>query len=180
MAAANASIGVAKAAFFPTVQLNGLAGFQSVDASTLFNWPSRFWAIGPSLTLPIFQGGELRANLRGAEAVYDQTLAHYRQTVLNAFSEVEDNLAAEHLLDSEATAEDEATQAARKTLEIASNRYRAGLVTYLEVATAQNTELDLERTTVRLRGEQLVATVALVKSLGGGWQGGKEAGMGRP
>ncbi len=171
MAAANASIGVARAAFFPTVTFNGLAGFQSVDAGTLFNWPSRFWAIGPSLTLPIFEGGQLRSNLRGVEAIYEQALAQYRQSVLVAFGEVEDNLAAEHLLDREHAADIAAMRAAQKTLEIAMNRYRAGLVTYLEVATAQNTALDLERTTVRLRGEQLVATVALIKSLGGGWNG---------
>jgi multidrug efflux system outer membrane protein len=178
MASANASIGVAEAAFFPTIQFRGLAGFQSVDAGTLFDWPSRFWAIGPALTIPLFQGGQLRANLRGVEAVYGQNVASYRQTVLVAFAEVEDNLAAEHLLATEQTAELAAMQAARKTLEIASNRYRAGLVTYLEVATAQNTALDLERTSVRLRGEQLVATVALIKSLGGGWQAPEQAAAG--
>ncbi|MDB6109444.1 MAG: efflux system, outer rane lipoprotein NodT family [Pedosphaera sp.] len=175
MASANASIGVAEAAFFPTIQFQGLAGFQSVDAGTLFDWPSRFWAVGPALTIPLFQGGRLRANLRGAEAAYDQVVARYRQSVLVAFAEVEDNLAAQLLLADEQTAEAAAMQAARKTLEIASNRYRAGLVTYLEVATAQNTALDLERTTVRLRGEQLVATVSLIKSLGGGWQAPEQA-----
>ncbi|MDB6017394.1 MAG: efflux system, outer rane lipoprotein NodT family [Pedosphaera sp.] len=174
MASANATIGVAKAAFFPTVKFNGLAGFQSVDAGTLFDWPSRVWAVGPSLTLPLFQGGQNRANLRSVEAGYDQSVALYRQSVLVAFAEVEDNLAAEHLLASEHLAEAAALAAARRTLAIAMNRYRAGLVTYLEVATAQNSALDLERTTVRLRGEQLVATVALIKSLGGGWQAGKQ------
>jgi multidrug efflux system outer membrane protein len=177
MASANASIGVAKAAFFPAIQFRGLAGFQSVDAGSLFDWPSRFWAIGPAVTIPLFEGGQLRANLRGAEAVYGQTVARYRQSVLVAFAEVEDNLAAQTLLADEQAAEAGAMQAARRTLAIANNRYRAGLVTYLEVATAQNTALDLERTTVRLRGEQLVATVSLIKSLGGGWQAPKQAGV---
>jgi len=170
MAAANASIGVAKAAFFPTIQLNGLAGLESLHAGSLFEWQSRFWSIGPSLTMPLFDAGQNRANLRGARAAYDLTVANYRQTVLTAFADVEDNLAAQGLLASETDAETAALQAARKQLEIADYRYRAGLVTYLEVATAQNTELGVERTTVQLRGQQLVAAVALVKSLGGGWQ----------
>ena len=170
MAAANASIGVAKAAFFPQVKLNGLAGFESVTAGTLFDWPSRLWAVGPSLTLPLFEGGLNRANLRRAKAAYDQSVAQYRQSVLVAFAEVEDNLAAENLLALEAAAQTAAVSSAQKTLQIASNRYRAGLVTYLEVATAQNAALDLERAAVRLRGEQLIAAVSLVKSLGGGWQ----------
>jgi multidrug efflux system outer membrane protein len=170
MASANASIGVAKAAFFPTIQLNGLAGLESLHAGSLFEWQSRFWSIGPSLTMPLFDAGQNRANLRVARAAYEQTVANYRQTVLTAFADVEDNLAAQGLLASQTEAETAALQAARKQLEIADNRYRAGLVTYLEVATAQNTELGVERTTVQLRGQQLVATVALVKSLGGGWQ----------
>ena len=170
MASANANIGVAKAAFFPTIQLNGVAGLESISAGTLFQWPSRFWSIGPSLTLPLFNGGQNRANLNLARATYDETVANYRQSALSAFADVEDNLAAQSLLAAQGEAEQDALQAARKQLEIANNRYRAGLVTFLEVATAENTALDIERTTVQLRGQQLVATVALVKSLGGGWQ----------
>ena len=170
MAAANASIGVAKAAFFPTLRLNGLAGFESVSAATLFDWPSRFWSVGPSLTLPLFEGGALRAGLRLAKAAYEETVANYRQTVLTAFGEVEDNLAAQSLLASEYEEQTSALRAANRQLEIANDRYRAGLVTYLEVATAQNTTLSLERTTVQRRGQQLVTAVALVKALGGGWQ----------
>ncbi|MDB6124108.1 MAG: efflux system, outer rane lipoprotein NodT family [Pedosphaera sp.] len=174
MAAANAGIGVAKAAFFPTIKFNGLAGLQSVDIGTLFNWPSRIWAVGPSIKLPIFEGGENRANLRRVQAVYDENVARYRQSVLVAFADVEDNLAAQHLLATEQEAEAAALKSAQKTLEIANNRYHAGLVTYLEVATAQNAALDRERTHVRLRGEQLVSVVALIKSLGGGWQAPKQ------
>ncbi len=177
MASANASIGVAQGAFYPSVQLNGLAGFESVSAGSLFDWSSRFWAIGPSLTIPLFEGGLLRANLRQAKAVYDQTVANYRQNVLTAFAEVEDNLAAQQLLATENAAETAALLSAQKTLDIANNRYRAGLVTYLEVATAQNAALDLERSIVLLHGDQLVATVALIKSLGGGWTAPPQAAL---
>lgn len=174
VAAANASIGVAKAAFFPTVQLNGLAGLESVSAATLFNGSSRLWAVGPSLTLPIFEGGKLRAGLRLAAATYEEMVANYRQSVLTAFSEVEDNLAAQTLLASQYDAESEALLAARKQLEIANNRYRDGLITYLEVATAESTALNIEFSATLLRGQQLVAAVALVKALGGGWQEARE------
>ena len=171
MAAANAGIGVAKAAFFPTVRFNGLAGFQSIDAGTLFDWPSRLWAVGPSLTLPLFEGGQRRAKLRASEAAYEETIARYRDTVLRAFAEVEDNLAAQRLLTNQHEQELAALASARKQLEIAENRYRSGLVTYLQVATAQNAALERERIVNRLRGQRFAAAVALVKSLGGGWEG---------
>ena len=170
MAAANAQVGIAKAAFFPTLRFNGLAGLQSVDAGTLFTWPSRLWAVGPSLTLPVFEGGQRRATLHQARSAYDQTVALYRQTVLAAFADVEDNLAAQTLLAAESEQETAALAAARKQLDIATNRYRSGLVTYLEVATAQNLALQQERVVIGLRGTRLATTVALVKSLGGGWQ----------
>jgi len=170
MASANAGIGVAKAAFFPTVQLNGLAGFESVGAGTLFNWSSRVWAVGPSITLPIFEGGKLRAGLQLAIASYDEMVAAYRQTILSAFAEVEDSLAAQTLLANQYAAQSDALVAARKQLEIVNNQYRDGLITYLEVATAQNTALNVEFTAAQLQGEQLVAAVTLVKALGGGWQ----------
>jgi multidrug efflux system outer membrane protein len=174
MASANASIGVAKAAFFPTVELNGLAGLESVNAGTIFNWSSRMWAVGPNLTLPIFEGGRLRAGLRLANATYEEMVANYRESVLAAFSEVEDSLAAQSLLANQYDAQSEALVAARKQLEIANNRYRDGLTTYLDVATAESTELNVEFSTVQLRGQQLVASVTLVKSLGGGWQESKQ------
>jgi len=180
MAAANANIGAATAAFFPTIKFNGTAGYQSGDLNAgrnmggLFNWSSRMWAIGPSVTLPLFQGGQLTANLRQAKAVYEEAVARYRQIVLAAFADVENNLAAEHLLASQYAQVLDASKSARKQLEIASNRYSAGLVTYLEVSTAQNTALGIERTAMRLRGQQLVAVVALIKSLGGGWQEGAD------
>jgi multidrug efflux system outer membrane protein len=174
MTAANASIGVAKAAFFPTIQLNGLAGLESVDAGTVFNWSSRLWAVGPSLTLPLFQGGKLRAGLRLAQATYEEMVANYRQGVLTAFSEVEDNLAAQTLLADQYAMESDALLAARKQLEIANNRYRDGLTTYLDVVTAESTALNIEFSATQLRGQQLVAAVTLVKALGGGWQETRE------
>lgn len=170
MASANAQVGVAVGAFYPRIQLHGLAGLQSLDASSWFDWPSRFWAIGPSLELPLFTGGRNRAQLAFARAAYDETVANYRQTVLTAFQEVEDQIAAQQLLDDQLKTEAAALEAAQRNLEIANNRYKAGLVTYLEVAVAQSTELNIERTVVQLRGDKLVAAVALIKSIGGGWE----------
>jgi len=174
MAAANANIGVAKAAFFPTVQLNGLAGVESINAGTVFNWSSRMWSIGPSLTLPIFEGGRLRAGQRLASATYGEMIANYRESVLTAFSEVEDNLSSQILLARQYSAQSEALLAARKELEIANNRYRDGLTTYLDVATAETAELNIEFAATQLRGQQLVAAVSLMKSLGGGWWQSKQ------
>jgi outer membrane protein, multidrug efflux system len=170
MAAANADVGVAKAAFFPTVRIDGLAGFQSVNSSTWFDWPSRFWSVGPSVQLPLFTGGLNRAHLAAAHAAYNEMVANYRQTVLDAFGEVEDELAAQHLLAEEWNAENQALTSARRTLEIASNRYRSGLVTYLDVATAQTDALDHEQATVQLAGARLTASINLIKALGCGWQ----------
>ncbi|MDB6169547.1 MAG: transporter [Verrucomicrobia bacterium] len=170
MAAGNANIGVAKAAFFPSIRLSALAGVESLASGSLFNGSSRFWAVGPSLTLPLFEGGRLRAGLRFAQAAYEEMVANYRQTVLAAFSEVENNLSAQNFLASQYEAESGALLAARKQLEVANNRYRDGLITYLEVATAESTALNIEFTAAQLRGQQLVAAVTLVKSLGGGWR----------
>jgi multidrug efflux system outer membrane protein len=170
MAAANANVGVAKAAFFPAIRINGLAGFQSIDSSTWFDWPSRFWSVGPSVELPLFTGGLNRAKLAAAHAAYDEAVAEYRQTMLGAFGEVEDELAAQHLLAQKWDSENEAVLSARRTLEIANNRYRAGLVTYLDVATAQTEALNQERSTVQLQGARLTAAVNLIKALGCGWQ----------
>ncbi len=170
MAAANADVGIAQAAFFPTVRIDGLAGFQSIDSGTWFDWPSRLWSVGPSVQLPLFTGGLNRARLAAAHAAYNENVADYRQTVLSAFGEVEDELAAQHLLAEEWDAENEAVTAAQRALEIASNRYKAGLVTFLDVATAQTDALAHERTAVQLEGARLTASVNLIKALGCGWQ----------
>jgi multidrug efflux system outer membrane protein len=169
MAAANADVGVAKAAFFPKVSIDGLAGFQSISLSSWFNWSSRMWSVGPSIELPLFTGGFNRANLAAAHAAYDATVANYRSTVLNAFGEVEDELAAQRLLGEEWDAENESVTSAQKALEIANNRYKAGLVTYLDVITEQTQALSVEQTAVQLQGERLTATVNLIKALGAGW-----------
>jgi outer membrane protein TolC len=123
--------------------------------------------------LPLFTGGRNKAQLALAKATYEETVANYRQTVLGAFQEVEDELAAQQLLDEQLKATTASLAAAQRTLDIANNRYKAGLVTYLEVAVAQNSELSLERTVVQLQGQKLVAAVGLVKALGGGWQAGE-------
>ena len=169
MAAANADIGVSKAAFFPNIKLEGLAGFQSISLSSLFRGASRFWAVGPSIELPLFTGGLNRANLAAAHAAYNETVAHYRQTVLSAFGEVEDALAAQRLLATEWDAENEAVTAAQRALEIATDRYKAGLVTYLDVATAQTGALSQERSAVQLQGARLATSVNLIKALGCSW-----------
>lgn len=169
MAAANADVGVAKAAFFPTVKIDGLAGFQSVSASSWFNWSSRMWSVGPSIEVPLFTGGLNRANLAAAHAAYDLTVANYRQTVLTAFGEVEDQLAAQQLLADQSISENDAVTAAERALTIANNQYKAGLITYLDVATSQTVALSHEQSAVQLQGARLTATINLIKALGGGW-----------
>jgi multidrug efflux system outer membrane protein len=175
MAAANAQVGVAVSAFYPRVFLSGFAGFESIGADTLFDWPSRVWSIGPSVTLPIFTGGRNRSQLAQTRAFFNGTVANYRQTVLSAFQEVEDQLAAQHLLATQLKAQSAALASARRTLEIANNRYKAGVVTYLEVATAQNSALINERSFVELEGLRLNAEVGLIKAVGGGWVGNQES-----
>jgi multidrug efflux system outer membrane protein len=170
MAAANADIGVATSAFYPDVVINGLAGMQSVNAGTLLDWPSRFWSFGPSLEIPLFTGGRNRAQLTVARQAYDEAVANYRQTVVTAFQEVENQLSAQRLLAAQLDAEKAALESARHTLEIANNRYKAGLVTYLEVAISQTAALMQEQAVVQLQGQDRVAVVNLIKALGGKWQ----------
>jgi multidrug efflux system outer membrane protein len=170
MAAANADVGVAKAAFFPTIRIDGLAGFQSVSASSWFNASSRFWSVGPSVQLPLFTGGFNRANLAAAHAAYDTAVANYRSTVLGAFGDVADQLSAQRWLAEEGAAEDAAVGSARQALQIANNRYLAGLVTYLDVVTEQTQTLSIEQTAVQLKGERLTAAVNLIKALGADWE----------
>jgi NodT family efflux transporter outer membrane factor (OMF) lipoprotein len=169
MAAANADIGVAKAAFYPRVLLNGSGGFESVSASDLFAWPSHLWAIGPTLQLPIFTGGRNRAQLASAHAAYDGAIATYRQTVLTAFQDVEDQLAAQRLLAKQLDEETAALAAAQRTLDISNNRYKAGVEQYLDVIVAQAIALTHKQKVVQLSGQRLSASVSLIKALGGGW-----------
>jgi multidrug efflux system outer membrane protein len=168
MAAANANVGVAQAAFYPSIVLNGSGGFQSISASTLFDWPSRLWAVGPTLQLPLFTGGRNRAQLASAKAAYTGAVASYRETVLEAFQDVEDQLAAQHFLASQLDEETSALASARRALDIANYRYKAGVEQYLDVITTQTTELTHEQTVIQLRGQRLATSVALIKSLGAG------------
>ncbi len=169
MAAANAQIGIAEAAWFPTVKLSASAGFEASTLATWFNWPSRFWSVGPAMSALLFDGGLRRAQTDQVRAAYDATVAAYRQTVLTAFQGVEDNLAALRILEEETLVQDEAVQAAKQVVTITNNQYRAGTVPYLNVLVAQTTDLANERTALDIMGRRLVASVLLIKALGGGW-----------
>jgi multidrug efflux system outer membrane protein len=169
LAAANAQIGVAKAAFFPVIRLTGEGGFESADISDLFKWESRIWRIGPSVTLPIFEGGRNLANLGAAQARYDEAVGRYRGQVLVAFQEVENALNDLRQLAGQAAAEERALSAARRALELARQQYDKGSVTFLEVLDAERGALADERLTAQLAGQRLQATVSLIKALGGGW-----------
>lgn len=169
LAAANARIGVAKAAFFPAISLTGAAGFASAEVDGLFKADSRIWSIGPSIYLPIFQGGRNRANLERSRAAYDESVARFRQQVLVAFREVQDALTAARLLAEQAAAQERALVASRRAVTLVQARYDAGLVSFLEVIDAQRTALATERGSAQLTALRLNAAVALIKALGGGW-----------
>jgi NodT family efflux transporter outer membrane factor (OMF) lipoprotein len=169
MAAANAQIGVAKAAFYPTVTLNGSAGFESSDLSNWLTWPSRFWSLGTGISEAVFEGGLRWAQTAAARAAYDAAVASYRQTVLTAFQQVEDNLAALRILEGEAQVQDEAVQAARQSVAIALNQYKAGTVNYLNVIVVQAAALNNEITAVSIQSRRMTAAVLLIQALGGGW-----------
>jgi NodT family efflux transporter outer membrane factor (OMF) lipoprotein len=169
MASANAQIGVAKAAYYPTISLGGSGGFESGVITTLISGPSALWSVGGSAVAPIFDAGRRRANVDQATAVYDQTVANYRETVLTGFQQVEDNLAALRILENEAQVQDRAVVAAQKYLELANTRYTGGVTSYLEVTTAQSAALSDELTAVNILGRRMVDAVTLVQALGGGW-----------
>jgi hydrophobe/amphiphile efflux-1 (HAE1) family protein/NodT family efflux transporter outer membrane factor (OMF) lipoprotein len=172
LAASNARIGVAKAAFFPVLRLTASGGFLSGEVENLFNWDSHVWSIGPSLSLPIFAGGRNRANLERSRASYDESVAAYRQRILVAFGEVENSLAGVRYLATQNEAQNRALANARRAAELATERYRAGIVSYLEVVDANRAALQTERGTAQLTGQRLATTVQLIKALGGGWSEG--------
>ena len=170
LAAANARIGVAKAAFFPAISLTGSAGFESGGTEHLFGSDSRIWAFGPSVYLPLFQGGRNRANLDRAQGAFDEYIASYRQQVLEAFDEVQESLASAHILAEQAVSQDHAVKSARQASQLAQKRYDAGYVSYLDVVEANRTELESERSAAQLEAQRLNVAVALIKALGGGWR----------
>lgn len=169
MAQANAQIGVARAAYFPTVSLNATAGFESSSLSNWLTWPSRFWSVGPSLAQTLFDAGLRHATVQQYQAGYDQTVANYRQTVLTAFQQVEDNLAALRILAQEVQQQAAAVASAQRYLNIATDRYKLGIDPYLDVITAQTTLLGNQQTEVTLHMQQLTDSVQLIEALGGGW-----------
>jgi multidrug efflux system outer membrane protein len=169
LASANARIGVAKAAFFPVLRLTASGGYLSGDLDELLQWDSRVWSIGPSLSLPIFAGGRNRANYRRSRAAFDEAVALYRQQVLVAFGEVENSLSGLRFLFEQYLARQRAVDNARRAADLATERYRAGLVSYLEVVDANREALQAERANAQLSGQRLNASVQLIKALGGGW-----------
>lgn len=174
VAQANAKIGVAEAAFFPTLTLSAAGGFQSNSFANWLTLPSRVWSIGPQLAATLFDAGLRRAQTQQAVAAYDQQVATYRQTVLGAFQEVEDNLAALNYLAREAVLQNDAVASAKETVGLVLNQYKAGTVSYLNVVVAQATAYTNERTALQVMGRQFSASVLLVAALGGGWDAAKD------
>ena len=168
-AAANASIGVARAALFPTLTLSATGGYKGTSASNLFDVAHRFWTLGPALALTVFDAGARRAQVDQAEAAYDAAAGTYRQTVLGALQDVEDALVALRVLDGEAQLQAQTVRAAGVSLQLALNQYRAGTIGYLNVVSAQTTDQNARLSALSIRGRQLSATVQLIKALGGGW-----------
>ncbi len=169
VAQANALIGVAEAAYFPTVSLGASGGFESTSLGKWISAPSRFWSVGPTITETVFDGGKRAAQTDQARATYDSSVALYRETVLTGFQQVEDNIAALRILENEAQVQDEAVKSAQQTVTIVNNQYRAGIVNYLNVVVVQAAALSNERTAINILGNRLNATVLLIKALGGGW-----------
>ena len=169
MAVANAQIGVAKAAFYPSLSLFANGGWQSSDIAKLANVGSTFWALGANVAESIFTGGARRAQLEFAQSGYDAAVANYRQSVLTAFQEVQDDVTGLTVLDQASKTQQLALDAARRTLDISEDRYKGGLVSYLDVVTAQQNVLNNEQEAAVIQGQRLVTSVLLVKALGGGW-----------
>ena len=169
VAAANEQIGIAKAAFYPSLTLNVSAGSQTTAILDLFTWPTRFWSVGSQLAQTLFDGGKRRAQVTMTQAAYDATVANYRQTVLTAFQQVEDSLVQLRILSQEAEIVDRAVKAAQQSLEISTIQYRGGIANYLLVITAQTSALQNQRSAVDILTRRLVASVSLIQALGGGW-----------
>ena len=169
VASANAQIGVAKSAYYPTISLGASGGFESSSITTLLNGPSGLWSLGLSAVGTVFDVGRRRALTDQARSAYDSQVANYRQTVLNGFQQVEDNLAAVRILENEAQVQNQAVVAAQRSLDLSITRYKGGVTSYLEVITAQNAALTDEVTAVNILGRRMANTVLLIQALGGGW-----------
>ncbi|WP_339524982.1 efflux transporter outer membrane subunit [Pseudomonas sp. EA_35y_Pfl2_R111] len=169
--AANAEIGVAEAAWYPDLTISASGGYRGSSFADWIDLPNRFWSLGPQLALTLFDGGARSAELERSEAAYDQTVAQYRQSVLDSFREVEDTLVQLRVLEQEAVIQQEALDAARESLRLIENQYRAGTVDFNSVVNVQATALSNERTNLSLLGSRLTASVQLIAALGGGWQG---------
>ena len=169
LAARNAEIGVAKASFFPVVQLTGDFGFKSDDLANLFTASGRTWSYGPSIFIPIFQAGRLLANLERSKSEYTAHVADYRQQILIAFQDVEDSLVEIEYLAKRLRIEMQASEAAQKAERLSQIRYESGVVDYLETLDAQRTSLELQRDAVQTKGQKLIAAITLIKAIGGGW-----------
>jgi len=169
VAEANDQIGIARAAFYPTLTIGAAAGFEGTTIANVFNWPSRIWAVGPQLSQTLYDAGRRRSVSESATANYDGTVASYRQTALTAFQEVEDNLAALRILEHEAQQQQDSTASAAEALQLFTNRYRGGVDNYLQVITAQTVLLTNERNDIDIQRRRIDASVLLVKAVGGGW-----------
>jgi NodT family efflux transporter outer membrane factor (OMF) lipoprotein len=173
MASANAQIGVALSAYYPTVTLSGSGGFESGDVAKWLMWPSRFWSAGPSISQTVYDAGRRAAQTDQARAAYDETVDTYRQTVLSAFQEVEDQLAALRILEQESGVQARAVKAAQDSVRLTTSQYEGGIVSYLNVVVVNAAALADERTAVDIQGRRLAASVLLVQGLGGGWSAGE-------
>jgi NodT family efflux transporter outer membrane factor (OMF) lipoprotein len=169
MAQANAQIGIATAAYYPTVTLSAMLGLESTSAATWFTWPSRFWSVGPALAETLFDAGLRHATVQQFRGAYDQTVANYRLAVLTGFQQVEDGLSALRILSLEIQQQDTAVRSAERNLKVATDRYKLGIDPYLNVITAQTLLLGAKETAVNLRNQQITASVQLIEALGGGW-----------
>jgi NodT family efflux transporter outer membrane factor (OMF) lipoprotein len=169
VAQANAQIGIARAAYFPTVTLSATAGFESTSIASWFTWPSRFFSVGPAAAETIFDAGLRRATVEQYRAQYDETVANYREAVLTAFQQVEDNLASLRILSVEIQYQDTAVKSAERDLALATDRYKLGIDPYLNVITAQTSLLSNQQAAVTLRIQQMTASGGLIEALGGGW-----------
>jgi NodT family efflux transporter outer membrane factor (OMF) lipoprotein len=172
-AAANEQIGIAQAAFFPTLTMAATAGVQSSNVLNLLTWPARFWTIGPQLAQILFDAGKRTAQVAQAQAAYDATAAAYRQSILTAFQQVEDNLSALRVLEQESGVTDQAVKSAKRSVDVTTAQYKGGTVNYLNLITVQTIALADEKSAVDLKSRRMTASVLLIQALGGGWDSAK-------